>query len=100
LVELGVLPDFDRLMLEFEDANLRRMLVQLDERCRAKADSDADLQLRQTLASYRRRKEDANHRRSIAALQDKPSEVGQVETFDRLITALKPRHRRSDPTEG
>jgi hypothetical protein len=100
LAAAGGTPDFDTLMLELEDADLRHLLVQLEERCRAKADSDAELQLEQTLGSYRRRKEDAQHRRRIAALQDEPSEAGQMETLDQLLTALRPRHRTSDPTDG
>jgi DNA primase len=100
LAESGATPDFDRLMIALEDPDLRSLLAQVDEHCRAKGDSDTDSELAQTLESYRRRKEDGQYRRRIAALQEEPSEDAQAAAFDQLIAALKPRHRRSDPTDG
>jgi DNA primase len=96
----GRVADFHTLMLELEDPGLRNTLVQIDEHCRARGDSDDDLELEQTLESYRRRKEDGENRRRIAALQEEASEDAQAAAFDRLVAALKPRHRRSDPTDG
>jgi DNA primase len=100
LTQSGTTPDFKRLMLELEDPDLRNLLTQVDEQCRAKCDSDADLELKQALESYRRRKEDGQYRRRIAALQEEASEDVQAAAFDQLIASLRPRHRRSDPTDG
>jgi DNA primase len=100
LTKSGATPDFDALMLELEDPDLRSLLTQVDEHCRAKGDSDTDLELQQTLESYRRRKEDGEHRRRIVALQEELPEDAQAAAFDQLIAALKPRHHKSDPTDG
>jgi hypothetical protein len=100
LAEAGIAPDFDRLMLDLEDPKTGGLLVALDQGCHAKAGSDCQLRLDQTLESFRRRKEDVEHRKKIAALQQQRSEASEGQAFDQLMAELKFRHRRSDPTDG
>ncbi len=42
LLDDGVLPEFDRLMLEFDDPALKSLLVDLDEQGRAKGSRMAE----------------------------------------------------------
>ena len=42
LLDVGVLPDFDRLILEFDDPSLKSLLVDLDEQGRAKGSRMAE----------------------------------------------------------
>jgi DNA primase len=100
LAQAGVEPAFERLMLECEDPEVRSLLFELDESSRAKAGSDRQLELDQILESYRRRKEDVQHHQTVAALRKEESEASQLQALDDLIAALRPRHRRSDPTDG
>jgi molybdopterin-biosynthesis enzyme MoeA-like protein len=100
LVESGLAPDFDRLILECEDPEIRSLLFQIDESSRAKAESDWQMALDQILESYRRRKEDVEHRQKVAALREAQPEAHKLQALQELIGALQPRHRRSDPTDG
>jgi hypothetical protein len=100
LAQAGVEPAFERLILECEEPDVRKLLFELDESSRAKSGSDRQLELDQILESYRRRKEDVEHHQTVVALCKEESEAGQLRALDDLIAALRPRHRRSDPTDG
>jgi DNA primase len=97
----GVAPDFDRLMLEAEDADVKCVLVDLEEDDSAKSACDSAQRLREVLASFQRRKEDAEHRNLIVALQQGHTESSQADEYlNKLMAELKTRHGRSEPTEG
>lgn len=103
LAEEGVIPGFDRLMLEVEDPEAATLLVGLQESHDAdnnRDDRDDQFRLEQTLASFRRRKEDAENQKRIAVLRSGQSGAEEDEALDQLMATLRSRHRKSDPTDG
>jgi DNA primase len=96
----GETPSYERLMLQLEDLRAKSLLVELDEACRAKSETDRQLELEQILESYHRRKEDERNRVRIAALRAQPAGQAQLQAFGELIAALQDRHRKPDPTDG
>ncbi len=96
----GITPDVNRVLRESEDPAITTLLVDIDEQVQAKQESDHRLRLEQTLSSFRRRKEDAHNRKTIAALRAAGDGSEENDTLDALFATLKTRHRKSDPTDG
>ena len=95
-----VAPDFDRLMLEFEDPVIKSYLVQLEEQSRRKAGSDLEMRLAEVINSFRCRKEDARLRSKSAALRRGEFDAEQEKDLNELMQALKARQTGSEPTDG
>jgi DNA primase len=69
LADTGVLPSFERLMLEFDEPAVKNLLVELDEQGREKQSGDARAALADLLARFRRRQweqEFKAHRAAVA----------------------------------
>jgi DNA primase len=99
LHEAGVLPSFDRLLLEIEDAELKTVLVGLDEALQAKNRSDPSPELNELLAAFRQSRE----QRSQAQRTDALRAAGEEEALDTLRDIIERKRRRqgiSDPTDG
>lgn len=56
LARVGVLPDFQRLLLEFEDQQIRTLLVDLDERARVRRSTEVETWLGGVLTHYLQRR--------------------------------------------
>lgn len=75
----GVLPDFDRLLLEIEDEGIKNLLVELDESGRGKPAGEAEVRLRDVLAGFeRRRREQALEGRTAALKQRQLAEEDEL----------------------
>jgi DNA primase len=106
----GVLPEFERLLLEIDDPVVKTLLVELDETGRAKAAVEYEARLRDVLAGFESRQREQGLRGRTAALKDR-----QLAEEDALavLLELEQHHRAeqqaqedrsrlgiSDPTEG
>src|SRR5580765_633161 len=57
LSQAGITPDFDRLMLEFDDPATKSLLVDLDEEGQSKSANDPASRLRDLLDALKRRRQ-------------------------------------------
>jgi len=97
----GTVPEFERLMLEFDDAALKNLLVELDENGRAKGINDPAALLQEVITSYRQRQADKQHPAEVAKLSEDGLDEGQkTQLFHKMLRELRARHGISDPTEG
>ncbi len=106
----GILPQFDRLLLEIDDPVVKNLLVELDEGARAKAGSESDVRLRDVLAGFERRPKDDWTRSRTAALKQRqlPKEeelafLQQLEQQERARQQEQDERTRtgiSEPTDG
>jgi hypothetical protein len=78
LVEDGWQNDFGRLLAEFDDPDMKNLLVQLDESCQSKVKADRDRWLADLLESHRRRGEETTDRKRLAAAREDASEAEQL----------------------
>ncbi|MEK6250289.1 MAG: hypothetical protein N2C12_19045, partial [Planctomycetales bacterium] len=86
LSSAGETPNFDRLLLEFDDPAMKNLLVELDERGQDRGGSDLVGQLPDLLASFRLRNEKRERQHVTAAIKEKRFEEGQeVEILQRIL---------------
>jgi DNA primase len=67
--------DFSRLLDTLDNPALKSLLVSLDESCAAKASADRERWLADLVQTYRRRSEDADHRRALATARKDSTEA-------------------------
>jgi hypothetical protein len=70
--------DFGRLLAEFDDPDMKSLLVQLDESCATKRSADRERWLADLLETNRRRQEVIGHRARLAAAREDASEAEQL----------------------
>jgi DNA primase len=80
----GILPDFARLLLEFDDPGVKNLLVELDESGRGKGDAEIEARLADVLAGFERRQREHELRGRTASLKQ-----GQVPKEDELAVLLE-----------
>lgn len=93
--------EFARLLSHFDDPQMKSLLVDLDERGRAKHASPPAEHIELLLASFQRRLEQGQHRERIAALREQ--RVDEDEGVKLLLEAIqqgRSRHRISEFTDG
>ncbi len=110
LLAAGILPGFERLLLEIDDPVVKNLLVELDEGGRRKAATDAELRLRDVLAGFERRLDDRRMRGRTQALKDRQLaeeeelavllELEQLRRRQQQQQAERARYGISDPTDG
>ncbi len=103
LTAAGIMPDFDRLMLEFDQADIKNLLVELDERGRAKGTDagNSELILKEILRTRQRYEAEKRSPAAIAALRDgELDERQQHALLQQLIEHARSRQDRTDPTDG
>jgi DNA primase len=81
LADAGVTPDFARLLLEFDDPEVKNLLVELDEQARLKPSVDFDARLQDVLASV-------SHREGVAEMQTHTARLKQQQLSDEEALAL------------
>ncbi len=99
LCRAGILPSFDRLLLEIDDGELKTILVELDEAHHAKNRPDRNQELSELLAAFR----EAREQRSQTQRKDAIREAGEKEALDIMHDIIERSRRRqgiSDPTDG
>ena len=100
LLEGGISPELDRLLLEFEDPAVQGMLVDLDEAGRERGGSDLVEQLTDVLASLERRREKRQQRRMTVALkEDQFNQEESVQHLEDMFRQLRHRQGISEPTD-
>ena len=74
LLQVGVLPDFDRLILEFDNPSLKSLLVDLDEQGRAKGSRLAapDELLSDLVKAFQQKEVEKQRPAQLVALRNKP----------------------------
>jgi hypothetical protein len=101
LADEGVVPDFSRLMLEFDEAAMKTLLVELDESPRTAGLSDAPALLKELIERFKRRQVDRRHPTQVAALKDEGLDESQKQDLlQTMMAELRARHGISDPTDG
>lgn len=106
----GILPTFERLLLEIDDPVVKNLLVELDESGRRKAGGDADVRLRDVLTGFQRRQQDQRMRDHTAALkqrqlaeEDELALLVELENHQRARQQEQEARARpgiSEPTDG
>jgi DNA primase len=106
----GILPSFERLLLENDDPVVKNLLVELDERGRLKAGGETTVRLQDVLAGFERRQQDEQMRGRTAALKHR--QLAEEEALDVLLDLERQQRARqqqqetrsrsgiSDPTDG
>jgi DNA primase len=72
LAAAGILPDFERLMLEFDDERIKCLLVDVEEQARLKSAGDTTARLSDLLKWHRRKHEETNVQAQARALREQP----------------------------
>jgi DNA primase len=70
--------DFGRLLAEFDDPEMKNLLVQLDESCANKASADRERWLADLLETSHRRREEAARRTDLAAARESADNAEQL----------------------
>jgi DNA primase len=110
LFAAGILPDFDRLLLEIDDPGVKNLLVELDEIGRQKGAAELDVRLHDVLLALDHRRREETIRGRATALKDQ--QLNPEDALAALVDLVE--HERgkqqakqdrarlgiSDPTEG
>jgi len=97
----GAEPTFERLMLEFDDAAMKSLLVELDESERIKRLDGPETLLQELIDSHKRLELEKRHPTEIAALRDEGLDRSQkTDQLRQLMEELRSHHGISDPTDG
>ncbi len=103
LLDAGLLPDFDRLILEFDDPSLKSLLVDLDEQGRAKGSrlaEPAEL-LREIINAFHRREVEKQQPGQLVALRERNLDEGQEkDLLQKIVQQARSRQGITDPTDG
>ena len=103
LLDVGVLPDFDRLILEFDDPSLKSLLVDLDEQGRAKGSQMAEPAelLRELLRAFQRREVEKQQPGQLVVLREQNlAEDQEIDLLKNILQQERSRQGISDPMEG
>jgi hypothetical protein len=90
LVEDGWQNDFGRLLAEFDDPQMKNLLVQLDESSQTKTSADRQRWLADVLESQRRRAAEAMDRKRLAAARQDGDNAEQL--LAHFCEQSKPKH--------
>jgi DNA primase len=101
LSQAGITPDFDRLMLEFDDPATKSLLVDLDEEGRAKSAAEPASRLRDLLEALKRRRQQQDVDRQTNVLRERRLEADdELAVLEQLIEHERTRQGISSPMEG
>jgi len=103
LLDEGISPEFDRLMLQFDALAIKSLLVELDEGGRAKEGQDDDplARLEQLVKTIRQKEADRQRPAQVVALREKRLDPSQeTELLEKIIRQERSRHGISEPTDG
>jgi hypothetical protein len=103
LSEAGVTPSFDRLMLEFDEPEVKSLLVDLDESRQSKGRSAADAEtlLNELLKTQTRKEVEKQRPQQIVALREGGLDADQqAELLEAILRQERNRQGISKPTDG
>ena len=95
LAAAGVTPDFARLLLEFDDPEVKNLLVELDEQARLKPSEEFDVRLQDVLASF-------SHRTGAAEIKAQTAHLRELEqrSHDEGLALLLKIHQQEQNRQG
>ena len=97
----GIHPDFDRLMLQFDDPRIQSVLIELDEHGREQNIPDVPVRIRQSLDNFRWRHDERRRLENRSALEDrKLDEQEEIRLLHDLLTHERTRQGISGPMDG
>jgi DNA primase len=97
----GVNVDFARLLLEFQDGEVKNLLVELDENAHRKGTAELDVLLRDVLSNFQRREQQRLAKDQVAALKEGHlSHDEELAMLEMLKQQQQTRQGISAPTEG
>jgi len=99
----GVVPAFDRMMLEFDGPALKNLLVELDENGQAKGlpAADPETVLNELIKTFQQRESERQRPAQIVALREGGLDVQQqTALLEDIIRQKRSRHGISEPTDG
>ena len=97
----GITPTFDRLMLEFEDARSKALLVDIDEGATAKETDHPEALLEEWIRRFKRREEEKHFPTITGTLREGGlDESEETELFLKMLEQQRARHGISEPTDG
>jgi hypothetical protein len=101
----GVLPSFDRLMLEFDEPEIKNLLVDLDESRQSKgrpaSDADVDTLLEELARTWSGKEVEKQRPAQIVALREGGLDARQqAELLEAILRQERNRQGISEPTEG
>jgi DNA primase len=103
LVDEGILPTFDRLMLEFDEPALKSLLVELDESGQAKGRPEADTAavLDDLLRNMDHKEAERQRPAQVVALREGGlDDQQQAAMLEAILNQERNRHGISTPTDG
>jgi len=101
LADAGTTPDFDRLMLEFDQPAMKNLLLELEQSPRIVGIADPAILLKELIKNHERMEVDKRHPSRLAALKDEGLDESQKQDLLRVVMEeLRARHGISDPTDG
>jgi DNA primase len=93
--------DFARLLLEFDDRQVKNLLVELDENARAKGAVEFNGRLKDVLEEFRRRENERQARSSVSAIRQGDLDFAdQLRRLKEIEQQAKTRQGISAPMEG
>jgi DNA primase len=96
--DTGLLPDFDRLMLEFDDARAKNFLIDLDEGRRIKSRAATSHELSELVRVLQDQSQAARGTRRTAVAQS--GSRGSIEKEEELVARLKALQERERSRQG
>ncbi len=102
LLDAGITPSFDRLMLEFDQPAIKSLLVELDEGGRAKGTRDADPEalLRELIKTVQRKEAERQRPAQLVALREgRLDDSQETELLEKIIRQERSRQGISEPTD-
>jgi len=101
LADEGELPNFDRLMLEFDQAGIKSLLVELEASPRVEDITDPVSLLKELIEQHKRIESRKRHPSQLAALKNQGLDESQKQELLRsVMEELRARHGISGPTDG
>lgn len=97
----GVTPDFDRLLLEFDEPMIKSLLVDLDEEAHAKQCADVKGWLKELLARVQGFASDRHKAATVRSLKEnKHDAADELALLNQLVEQERTRQGISSPMEG
>ena len=103
LSDEGTRPEFNRLMLEFDQPAIKSLLVEFDEQGSAKAGRDAapEALLRELIGTLKQKEQDQRRPAQIVALREgRLDDSQETELLENIIRQERSRQGISKPTDG
>ncbi len=103
LIEQGVSPSFERLILEYDEPTMKSLLVALDESGQAKGvgECQPEALLEELIKTFERKEQERRRPSQIAALRESGDDAArQAALLESILRQERDRQGISEPTDG